>query len=97
MPRHPGHILHTDFLQARNLSQYALAKAIGVSPRRINQIVKGERAITVDTALRLGAFFRMSEFYWMHLQNQYDAQIERKALARILNAIQPHQARPARD
>ncbi|RJX32171.1 MAG: addiction module antidote protein, HigA family [Oxalobacter sp.] len=90
LPKHPGKTLQADFLQALNLSQYALAKAIGVPPRRINQIVKGERAITPDTALRLGAYFKVSEFYWMELQNQYDAGLERKALAKVLSAIQPY-------
>ena len=90
MPQHPGKILQSDFLQTLNLSQYALAKAIGVPPRRINEIVKGERAITADTALRLAVFFNVSEFYWMGLQNQYDAGRERKAIAKTLNAIQPY-------
>ena len=92
MPPHPGKILQTDFLQTLNLSQYALAKAIGVPPRRINEIIKGERAITADTALRLGAFFNVSEFYWMELQNQYDAGRERKVIAKVLGTIQPYGA-----
>jgi addiction module HigA family antidote len=90
LPQHPGKILHTDFLQALKLSQYALAKAISVPPRRINEIIKGERAITPDTALRLGAYFNVSEFYWMELQNQYDIGRERKTIAKTLGAIQPH-------
>jgi antitoxin HigA-1 len=90
MPQHPGKVLHTDFLQAMKLSQYALAKAIGVPPRRINEIVKGERAITPDTALRLGTYFNVSEFYWMELQNQYDIGRERKTIAKVLGAIQPY-------
>jgi antitoxin HigA-1 len=91
-PQHPGKILHSDFLQALKLSQYALAKAISVPPRRINEIVKGERAITPDTALRLGAYFNVSEFYWMELQNQYDIGRERKTIAKALGAIQPYGA-----
>ncbi len=90
MTQHPGEILNSDFLQALNLSQYALAKAIGVPPRRINEIVKGTRAITADTALRLGAYFSVSEFYWLELQNQHDASRGRKAIAKELAKIQPY-------
>lgn len=89
MSPHPGTILHSDFLHMLNLSQYALAKAIGVPARRINEIVKGTRAITADTALRLGAFFSVSEHYWMELQSQYDADQTRKAIAKDLSKIQP--------
>ena len=92
MAQHPGEILNTDFLQALNLSQYALAKAISVPPRRINEIVKGTRAITADTALRLGAYFSVSEFYWLELQNQYDASRGRKIIAKELAKIQPYGA-----
>lgn len=92
MAQHPGEILNTDFLQALNLSQYALAKAIGVPPRRINEIVKGTRAITADTALRLSTYFSVSEFYWLELQNQYDASRGRKTIAKELAKIQPYGA-----
>ena len=89
---HPGEILMEEWLQPMGLSQYALAKAIGVPPRRINEIVKGTRAITADTALRLGTYFSVSEFYWLELQNQYDASRGRKAIAKELAKIQPYGA-----
>jgi antitoxin HigA-1 len=90
MSPHPGKILHTDFLQALNLSQYALAKAIDVPPRRINEIIKGTRAITADTALRLAYYFNVAEYYWLELQNHYDADRTRKAIAKDLAKIQPY-------
>jgi len=71
----PGEILEEDFLKPMGLSQYRLAKDIGVPPRRINEIVKGERAITADTALRLGRFFKMSAQFWLNLQSHYDLEI----------------------
>jgi antitoxin HigA-1 len=90
MSKHPGKILQSDFLQTLNLSQYALARAIGVPPRRINEIIKGTRAITADTALRLACYFSVAEYYWLELQSHYDADLTRKAIARELAAIQPY-------
>ena len=71
----PGEILLEDFLKPMGLSQYRLAKDIGVPARRINEIVKGERTITADTALRLGRFFNMSAQFWLNLQSHYDLEI----------------------
>jgi len=71
----PGEILEEEFLKPMGLSQYRLAKDIGVPARRINEIVKGERAITADTALRLGRFFKMSAQFWLNLQSHYDLEI----------------------
>lgn len=71
----PGEILDEDFLKPMGLSQYRLAKDIGVPARRINEIVKGERAITADTALRLGRFFKMSAQFWLNLQSHYDLEV----------------------
>ena len=71
-PIHPGKILLEEFLQPMGISQYRLAKDISVSPRRINEIVHQKRAISVDTALRLGIFFDMSPQFWMNLQSRYD-------------------------
>ena len=71
----PGEILEEDFLKPMGLSQYRLAKDIGVPARRINEIVKGERAITADTALRLGRFFKMSAQFWLNLQSHYDLEV----------------------
>ncbi|VVE33837.1 XRE family transcriptional regulator [Pandoraea eparura] len=83
----PGEILAQDWLGPMGLSQYALAKAIDVPPRRINEIVLGKRAITVDTALRLGAFFGVDAQSWLNLQNQYDAEIARANMADVLRDI----------
>lgn len=80
----PGEILEEDFLKPMGLSQYRLAKDIGVPARRINEIVKGERAITADTALRLGRFFKMSAQFWLNLQSHYDLEIMEERLGRRL-------------
>jgi len=80
----PGEILDEDFLKPMGLSQYRLAKDIGVPARRINEIVKGERAITADTALRLGRFFKMSAQFWLNLQSQHDLEIMEDRLGRRL-------------
>jgi addiction module HigA family antidote len=80
----PGEILEEDFLKPMGLSQYRLAKDIGVSARRINEIVKGERTITADTALRLGRFFNVSEQFWLNLQSHYDLEIMEDRLGRRL-------------
>ena len=83
-PIHPGEVLLEDFLGPLGLSQYRLAKGISVPPRRINEIVKGKRGITADTALRLGRFFGMSERFWLNLQNRYDLEKERDRLGDAL-------------
>ena len=80
----PGEILAEDFLKPMGLSQYRLAKDIGVPARRINEIVKGQRAITADTALRLGRFFKMSAQFWLNLQSHYDLEIMEDRLGRRL-------------
>jgi antitoxin HigA-1 len=80
----PGEVLEEDFLKPMGLSQYRLAKDIGVPARRINEIVKGERAITADTALRLGRFFKMSAQFWLNLQTHYDLEIVEDRLGRRL-------------
>jgi len=77
----PGEILEEEFLKPMGLTQYRLAKDLGVPPRRINEIVKGERAITADTALRLGRFFKMAPQFWLNLQAQYDLEQESERLA----------------
>jgi len=71
-PIHPGKILLEEFLHPMGISQYRLAKDTSVPPRRINEIVHQKRAITADTALRLGIFFDMSPQFWMNLQSRYD-------------------------
>ncbi|MFZ2198701.1 MAG: HigA family addiction module antitoxin [Thermodesulfovibrionales bacterium] len=77
---HPGEILVTEFLEPLGISQYRLAKDIGVTPRRINEISHGRRAITADTALRLGQFFGMEAQFWLNLQSRYDMEITREQL-----------------
>ena len=76
-PIHPGEILVKEFLDPLKISQYRLAKDIGVTPRRINEIVHGRRAISADTALRLGQFFGMEAQFWMNLQSRYDMEVTR--------------------
>ena len=71
-PVHPGDVLWYDFMLPLGLSQNALARAIGVPPRRINEIVHGKRAITADTAIRLSRFFGTSAEVWMNLQTSYE-------------------------
>ncbi|MBF0500831.1 MAG: HigA family addiction module antidote protein [Candidatus Riflebacteria bacterium] len=78
-PVHPGEILNEDFLKPMKISQYRLAVRINVSPRRINEIVLEKRAITPDTALRLGRFFGMEPQYWLNLQTWYDLEIAKDA------------------
>jgi len=81
---HPGEVLLEDFLKPLALTQYRLAKATSVPPRRINEIVHGVRGITADTALRLARFFETSEQFWLNLQNRYDLEKERDRLGRRL-------------
>lgn len=81
----PGEILEEDFLKPMGLSQYRLAKDISVPARRINEIVKGERAITADTALRLGRYFKMSAQFWLNLQTHHDLEIMGERLGRKLD------------
>jgi len=80
-PIHAGEILLEEFMQPFNLSQNALAKALHVTPRRINEIVNKKRAITADTALRLAQFFGNSAEFWMNLQNRYDLETARDTLS----------------
>jgi antitoxin HigA-1 len=80
-PIHPGEILIEEFLTPMGISQYRLAKDISVPPRRINEIVHGKRAITADTALRLGRFFGMLPQFWLNLQTRYDLDITEDKLA----------------
>lgn len=80
-PIHPGEILLEEFLTPLGISQYALAKGVSVPPRRINEIIHRKRAITADTALRLGRFFGMSPQFWLNLQSHYDLEVQRDLLA----------------
>ena len=75
-PVHPGEILLEEFLKPMELSQNQLARDVGVSPRRVNEIVLGKRALTADTALRLARYFRMSPQFWLGLQMDYELDVE---------------------
>jgi antitoxin HigA-1 len=88
-PVHPGQMLKEDFLDPLGVSQYRLAQAIGVPPRRINEIVHGTRRISADTALRLARYFGMSDGFWMNLQGHYDIEIEKDRLRATLADIEP--------
>lgn len=79
-PIHPGEILVTEFLTPLGISQYRLAKDSGVTARRINEIVHGRRAISADTALRLGRFFKMEAQFWLNLQTHYDMEVALEVL-----------------
>jgi antitoxin HigA-1 len=78
-PMHPGEHL-AEFLDEMGISQYRLAHDISVPPRRINEIVKGKRKVTADTALRLGRYFGMSAQFWMNLQGRYELEVTERAL-----------------
>ena len=86
-PIHPGEILDEEFLQPMNITQYRLAKSIGVDARRIHAIVHGERAVTAETALLLSRFFGNSAGFWMGLQSQYDLETAGDRLAERLSAV----------
>jgi addiction module HigA family antidote len=88
----PGEILLEDFLKPAGLSQNALARAIGVPPRRINEIVLGKRAITADTDLRLARYYGISEGIFLGLQADHDLRVQRRALGKKLDAIKPRAA-----
>jgi addiction module HigA family antidote len=85
-PIHPGEILLEEFMEPMGLSQYRLAKDISVPPRRINEIVHGKRAVSADTALRLGRFFGMEAQFWLNLQSRYDLDVAEDALADRLDS-----------
>ena len=88
----PGEILSEEWLTPMGISQYALAKAIGVPPRRINEIVLGKRAITADTAVRLAVLFGTDARSWMDLQAHYDTELASEQLRDVLARIKPHVA-----
>jgi len=84
-PVHPGEILHEEFLKPMKISQNQLGRALGVSPRRINEIVHGKRRITADTALRLSIFFGNSASFWLGLQMDYDLDLANDTLSEKLH------------
>jgi addiction module HigA family antidote len=87
-PTHPGEILLTEFLEPMGISQYRIAKAIDVPPRRINEVVHGKRAISADTGLRLSRALGLSDMFWINMQAHYDAEIARELLATELATIE---------
>ena len=89
-PIHPGEILSEEFLLPMNITQYRLAKAIGVDARRIHSIVHGERSITPETALLLSRFFGNSAGFWMGLQSQYDLEVAADRLSERLGDVAPY-------
>jgi addiction module HigA family antidote len=89
---HPGEILLEEFLKPMGLSQNALARAVHVAPRRINEIVLGKRDITADTDLRLARYFGMSEGFFLGLQMDYDLMQRRREIDRDLKTIRPRAA-----
>lgn len=89
---HPGEILLEEFLKPMELSQNALARAVHVPPRRINEIVLGKRAMTADTDLRLARYFGMSEGFFLGLQMDYDLMERHREIEGDLNTIEPRAA-----
>ncbi len=88
-PIHPGEVLMEEYLEPLGVTQHKLAVAIGVPPRRVNEIVHGKRRISADTALRLARYFGTSERFWLNLQGRYDLEVERDRLATTLQQIEP--------
>ncbi len=88
-PIHPGEVLMEEYLEPLGITQHRLAIAIGVPPRRINEIVHGKRRITANTALRMARYFGTSERFWMNLQGRYDLEVERDRLVDTLDEITP--------
>ena len=88
-PIHPGEILMLEYIEPLGITQHRVAVAIGVPPRRINEIVHGKRGITADTALRLARYFGTSERFWLNLQSRDEIEVERDRLAETLDQIEP--------
>ena len=89
-PIHPGEILDEEFLRPMNITQYRLAKAIGVDARRVHAIVNGERGISAETALLFSRFFGNSARFWMGLQSQYDLEMAEDRLGERLSGVVGH-------
>ena len=85
-PVHPGEVMLKDFIEPMGLTRYKVAKGTGVPQRRIDEVCAGQRAITADTALRLGRFFGMDAQVWMNLQAQYDLEVAQRELRKRLDA-----------
>ncbi len=90
-PIHPGEQLREEFMVPLGLSSNALARAIDVTPARINEIVRERRGITADTALRLARYFGISHEFWLNLQAKYDVQITEDMVGREIAKIRPRE------
>lgn len=88
-PIHPGEVLMEDFIKGFEITQNKLAVAIGVPPRRINEIVHGKRGITADTALRFERYFGVSAQFWLNLQTRYELDLAEDRVAEQIAAITP--------
>ena len=89
-PIHPGEVLNEEFLIPMNITQYRLAKAIGVDARRVHSIVHGQQSITAETALLFSRFFGNSAEFWIGLQSQYDLEAAEDRLSHRLDAVTAH-------
>lgn len=90
-PIHPGEVLMEDFIEGFGITQHKLAVSIGIPPRRINEIVHGKRAITADTALRLGRYFGVEPQFWLNLQSRYELELAQERVADQVAEIKPLQ------
>lgn len=95
-PVHPGEILREEFLSPMGITQYRLAQDLDVTEGRISEIVRGRRAITADTALRLAKYFGTTPEFWMRLQERYDLDTARARVRADLKRVKPHTESPAR-
>ncbi len=91
-PVHPGEVLRADFLEPLGMSVYALAKALKVTRSRVNDIARGRRAISADTALRLGRYFGTTAQFWINLQSHYDLRMAQRDLKQIEAEVTPRAA-----
>lgn len=92
VPIHPGEVLLEEFIEPLGVTQHRVAVAVGVPPRRINEIVHGKRRISADTALRLARYFGTTDRFWLNLQMRFDLEVERDRLGSDLDAITPLRA-----
>ena len=88
-PVHPGRVLELEFLKPLQITAYALAKAIGVDAPRVYDIVRGQRSISADTALRFARYFGTSAEFWLNLQSHYDLEVEQDRAGESISKIQP--------
>ena len=91
-PVHPGEVILADYLEPLGMSRYALAKALGITQARLGEIIRGRRAITPDTALRLARYFGTTAEFWMAMQAQYDLDVARDRLDAKIERIAPRRA-----